>query len=189
MGSQEKLVMVRYGELFLKSESVKHHFIGMLLRNIGKALSASALTYHYETPRGRILIYGDHPEKIADTVSRIFGLVDVSICTRTGTRLEDICAEAISLASANLHEGMSFAVRAKRQQKTGPNSQELGTLIGSAIYDHIPGLRVDLDNPDYELFVEIRDFGGLVYRFADNSAGRITLGYPGQGTCPALFRY
>ena len=89
MGSPEKLVMVRYGELFLKSESVKHHFIGMLLRNIGKALSASALAYHYETPRGRILIYGDHPEKIADTVSRIFGLVDVSICTvqATGSKI------------------------------------------------------------------------------------------------------
>ena len=86
----------RDGEIrgvILKSESVKHHFIGMLLRNIGKALSASALTYHYETPRGRILIYGDHPEKIADTVSRIFGLVDVSICT-VQHRLEDICTRS-----------------------------------------------------------------------------------------------
>ena len=56
VGSREKLVMVRYGELFLKSESVKHHFIGMLLRNIGKALTESALSYHFETPRGRFLI-------------------------------------------------------------------------------------------------------------------------------------
>ena len=180
VGSPEKLVMVRYGELFLKSESVKHHFIGMLLRNIGKALSASGLTYHYETPRGRILIYGDHLEKIADVVSRIFGLVDVSICTRTGTRLEDICSEAISRASANLHEGMSFAVRAKRQQKTGLNSQELGTLIGSAIYDHIPGLLVDLDNPDYELFVEIRDFGGLVYDSRITAPGGLPWGTQGR---------
>lgn len=180
MITREKLVMVRYGELFLKSESVKRHFIGMLLRNIGKALSASDLTCHYETPRGRILIYGDHPEKIAEVVSRIFGLVDVSICTRTSTRLEDICTEAISLASENLHERMSFAVRAKRQQKTGPNSQELGTLIGSAIYDHIPGLRVDLDNPEYEIFVEIRDFGGLVYDSRISAPGGLPWGTQGR---------
>jgi tRNA uracil 4-sulfurtransferase len=180
MSCTEKLVMVRYGELFLKSESVKHHFIGMLLRNIGKALSASALSYHYETPRGRILIYGNHPEKIADVVSRIFGLVDVSICTRTNTRLEDICTEAISVASENLHEGMSFAVRAKRQQKTGLNSQELGTLIGSAIYDHVPGLHVDLDNPDYELFVEIRDFGALVYDSRIAAPGGLPWGTQGR---------
>jgi tRNA uracil 4-sulfurtransferase len=180
MSCPEKLVMVRYGELFLKSESVKHHFIGMLLRNIGKALTASSLSYHYETPRGRILIYGHHPEKIADMVSRIFGLVDVSICTRTNTRLEDICTEAISLASENLHEGMSFAVRAKRQQKTGLNSQELGTLIGSAIYDHVPGLHVDLDNPDYELFVEIRDFGALIYDSRIAAPGGLPWGTQGR---------
>jgi thiamine biosynthesis protein ThiI len=178
--SSEKLVMVRYGELFLKSESVKHHFIGMLLRNIGRALSASALSYHFETPRGRILIYGDQPGKIADIVSRIFGLIDVSICTRTSSVLEEICTEAISLASANLHAGMSFAVRAKRQQKTGLNSQELGRLIGSAIYDHIPGLKVDLDHPDYELFVEVRDFGGLVYDLRIAAPGGLPWGTQGR---------
>lgn len=152
----------------------------MLLRNIGKALSASVLSYHFETPRGRILIYGKQPEKIADIVSRIFGLVDVSICTRTSSVLEDICSEAISLASANLHAGMSFAVRAKRQQKTGLNSQELGSLIGSAIYDHIPGLTVDLDHPDYQLFVEVRDFGGLVYDSRITAPGGLPWGTQGR---------
>ncbi len=180
MTETEKLVMVRYGELFLKSESVKHHFIGMLLRNIGKALTAASLRYHYETPRGRILIYGDQHEKIADVVSRIFGLVDVSICTRTSSRLEDLCTVAVSLASENLSSGMSFAVRAKREKKTGLNSQELGTHIGSAVYDHIPGLRVDLDTPDYELFVEIRDFGGLVYDSRTAAPGGLPWGTQGR---------
>jgi thiamine biosynthesis protein ThiI len=176
----ERLVMARYGELFLKSEPVKHHFIGMLLRNMGKALSASGLSCHFETPRGRILIHGDHPEAIADVVSRIFGIVDVSICSRTSSRLEDICEEAISMASASLNAGMSFAVRAKRQQKTGPDSQELGTLIGSAVYDHIPGIEVDLDTPDYELFVEVRDFGGLVYSSRIMGPGGLPWGTQGR---------
>ena len=180
MDRVERLVMARYGELFLKSEPVKRHFIGILLRNVGKALSASGLFYHFETPRGRILIHGDHPAAIADVVSRIFGIVDVSICSRTGSRLEDICDEAVSLASANLHEGMSFAVRAKRQQKTGPDSQELGTLIGSAISDRIPGLEVDLDAPEYELFVEVRDFGGLVYDSRIAGPGGLPWGTQGR---------
>ena len=152
----------------------------MLLKNIGRALAASSLSYHFETPRGRILIRGDHPEQIADVVSRIFGIVDVSICTRTKPRLEDICNEAVSLASANLRQGMSFAVRAKRQHKTGPDSQELGTLIGSAVYDHIPGLLVDLDTPDYELFVEVRDFGGLVYDSRIAAPGGLPWGTQGR---------
>jgi len=152
----------------------------MLLRNMGKALSASSLSSHFESPRGRILIHGDHPEAIADVVSRVFGIVDVSICSRTSSRLEDICDEAVSLASAHLSAGMSFAVRAKRQQKTGPDSQELGTLIGSAVYDHIPGLKVDLDTPDYELFVEVRDFGGLVYDSRITGPGGLPWGTQGR---------
>ncbi len=172
--------MARYGELFLKSEPVKHHFIGMLLRNIGRALTVSSLSYHFETPRGRVLIHGDHPEEIAGVVARIFGIVDVSICSRTSPRLEDICDEAVSLASANLRAGMSFAVRAKRQHKTGPDSQELGTLIGSAVYNHIPGLLVDLDTPDYELFVEVRDFGGLVYDSRIAAPGGLPWGTQGR---------
>jgi thiamine biosynthesis protein ThiI len=160
---EETLVMARYGELFLKSEPVKHHFIGMLLRNIRRALGAAGITCRYETPRGRILIYGDEPERITGIVSRIFGIVDVSICLRTSAGLVELSRSALALASPNLSAGMSFAVRAKRQHKTGLTSQELGTEIGSYIYDHIPGLRVDLDGPEYEIFIEVRDFGGLVY--------------------------
>ena len=87
--------MARYGELFLKSEPVKHHFIGMLLRNIRKALAAAGIACRYETPRGRILIYGDEPEQIAGIVSRVFGVVDVSICHRTST---DTCRSLLRRA-------------------------------------------------------------------------------------------
>jgi len=175
-----KLVMVRYGELFLKSEPVKHHFIGLLLRNIGRALSAAGLLYHFETPRGRILIHGPEPEKIATITSRIFGVVDVSVCTLTTGDIEALCTESVALASAHLRPPMSFAVRGKRQNKVGLNSQELGTLVGSAIYDHIPGLRVDLTHPDYELFVEVRDFGGLVYDSRIGAPGGLPWGTQGK---------
>ena len=175
-----KLVMVRYGELFLKSEPVKHHFIGLLLRNIGKALSAAGLLYHFETPRGRILIHGKEPEKIADVAAKIFGVVDVSVCTRTTGDIEALCTEAVALASAHLSPPMSFAVRGKRQKKVGLNSQELGMIIGSAIYDHIPGLRVDLTHPDYELFIEVRDFGGLVYDSRIEAPGGLPWGTQGK---------
>jgi tRNA uracil 4-sulfurtransferase len=178
--SGEQVVMARYGELFLKSEPVKHHFIGVLLRNIRKALSSSGLSCRYETPRGRILIYTDDPAKTAEIVSRVFGVVDVSICLRTGSRIDDLSRCAVRLASEHLSPGQSFAVRAKRQYKTGPDSQELGARIGSSIFDAVPGLTVDLDAPDYELFVEVRDFGGLVYDSRIRGPGGLPWGTQGR---------
>ncbi|MDD3135837.1 MAG: tRNA 4-thiouridine(8) synthase ThiI [Methanoregula sp.] len=175
-----KLVMVRYGELFLKSEPVKHHFIGLLLRNIGRALAASGLRYHFETPRGRIFIHGPEPEKIAAIARRCFGVVDVSVCTLTTGDIDALCENAVALASTHLRAPMSFAVRGKRQNKTGLTSQELGTVIGSAIYDHIPGLRVDLDHPDYEIFIEVRDIGGLIFDSRIEAPGGLPWGTQGK---------
>lgn len=172
--------MARYGELFLKSEPVKRHFIGMLLRNIRKAVGAAGIECRYETPRGRILIYGGEPEDVAGIISRVFGIIDVSTCHRTSADLEDLKVTVLSRAKKHLSAGMSFAVRAKRQYKTGLTSQELGTEIGSFIYDNIPGLSVDLDTPDYEVFVEVRDFGGLVYDKRITGPGGLPWGTQGR---------
>jgi thiamine biosynthesis protein ThiI len=173
-------VMVRYGELFLKSEPVMHHFIGMLLRNIRHALAANGISARFETPRGRILIFGEEPARIADIVARVFGVIDVSVCTLTGKEIKALSAAAAALASAHLAPGKSFAVRAKRQQKVGLTSQELGEQVGSAVYDRIPGLRVDLEAPDYEIFVEVRDFGGLVYDSRIPAPGGLPAGTQGH---------
>jgi thiamine biosynthesis protein ThiI len=174
------LVMARYGELFLKSEPVKHHFIGILLHNIRHALSSSGIACRYETPRGRILIYTDDAKRTADIVSKIFGIVDVSICYMTGSRFEDLSGSAVRLAKKHLSPGKTFAVRAKRQHKTGPDSQELGARIGSSIFEAIPDLTVDLDNPEYEVFVEVRDFGGLVYDARIKGPGGLPWGTQGR---------
>jgi thiamine biosynthesis protein ThiI len=179
-GFSEQVVMVRYGEIFLKSEPVKYHFIGLLLRNITKALAASGLTCRFETPRGRILIRGTDPAAIAEIVSRVFGVVDVSLCTLTGTDTASLSAAALALASSHMTEPVRFAIRAKRQKKTGMTSQELGACIGSAICDQFPLFRVDLSDPEYEIFVEVRDIGGLIYDERRAAPGGLPWGSQGK---------
>jgi thiamine biosynthesis protein ThiI len=90
---------------------------------------------------------------------------------------------AVTLAGAHLHAPSRFAVRGKRQSKTGMNSQQLGEYVGSAIYDAIPGLTVDLRHPEYELFVEVRDCGGLVYDSRIPAPGGLPWGSQGKVLC------
>jgi thiamine biosynthesis protein ThiI len=172
--------MVRYGELFLKSEPVKRHFIGLLMRNIKKALDSEGLPHKFDLFRGRMLVLGDEPERIAAVVSRVFGVVDVSVCTRTSNNLDDLCSTAIETARGNLKSGMSFAIRAKRQGVSGYTSQQMGEVIGRAISDHIAGARVDLSHPDYEIFIEGRDVGGFVYDRRIEAHGGLPLGTQGR---------
>jgi len=179
----EKVVMVRYGELFLKSDPVMYHFIGILLRNIRKAPEAAGHSCRFESPRGRIFVFGENPEEIAGIIARIFGIVDVSVCMRVEAAPEALRDAAVALAISHVHAPCRFAVRAKRQIKTGMNSQQLGEFIGSAIYDTIPGLSVDLTNPEYEIFAEVRDCGGFVYDARIPAPGGLPWGSQGRVLC------
>jgi thiamine biosynthesis protein ThiI len=181
--SAEKVVMVRYGELFLKSDPVKYHFIGILLRNIRQALEVAGHSCRFESPRGRIFVYGEKPDEIAGIISRVFGVVGVSVCTRVEADPEALRDAAVILAAEHLHPPARFAVRGKRQSKTGMNSQQLGEYVGSAIYDAISGLSVDLSHPEYELFVEVRDCGGLVYDSRIPAPGGLPWGSQGKVLC------
>ena len=171
--------MVRIGELWLKSDQVKKQFMTALMRNIRAALDVDGLVYRTEEYRGRILIYGD-VTKIAAAVSRVFGIVDVSICTTCGNAPEDIAAAAVSIAEGKLRPGMRFAVRAHRHQVSGFTSQELARIVADAVWEKVPDFVVDLDNPEYEIFVEAREYGGIVYDGRIPGYGGLPLGTAGK---------
>lgn len=184
-GSEQVMttVLVRYGELFLKSENVRRHYIRKLLTNIEKALGARDLAYSIETFRGRILVSGDEEHLISLTLSHIFGVVGVSPCTRTPAEREVIEKAAAERATAAISPGMSFAVRARRAGMDGFSSQELAASIGARIIAATPDCTVDLTTPDYEVFVEARDFGGLVYDERIPGPGGLPYGTQGEVVC------
>ena len=179
-GEPVEAVMVRYGEVFLKSERVKRRFVSAMAENIGLALEAEGLAHRIETHRGRILIYGDDPARIAETAARVFGVVSASVCTVTTADIEGITAAALKRAERRLRPGMSFAVRARRSGVPGFSSQELAAAVGSAILERFDGVRVDLTHPDYEVSVEAREFGGLVYDEKIPGPGGLPYGTQGE---------
>ncbi|MDR0438962.1 MAG: tRNA 4-thiouridine(8) synthase ThiI, partial [Methanocalculaceae archaeon] len=171
--------MVRIGELWLKSEKVKKQFMASLMRNIHAVLDSENIEYKTEEHRGRILIYGD-AERIAPIVSRVFGIVDVSICKTCGNSSEEIATVAADLASGKLHSGMRFAVRARRQHVRGFTSQELARIVADTVWKKIPGFVVDLENPEYEIFVEAREYGGIIYDRRITGQGGLPFGTAGK---------
>ncbi|HZD43138.1 MAG TPA: tRNA uracil 4-sulfurtransferase ThiI [Methanomicrobiales archaeon] len=173
-------VIIRYGEIFLKSEPVKRRFLHQLVQNIHKALDANSLEHRIETQRGRILIFGPGTNGIAELTSRIFGVVDVSIGSLTSNEVSDLSETALRYAERALQPGMSFAVRARREGTHEFTSQELAAAVGAEILRNIDGISVDLDRPNYEIFVEVRPFGGLVYDNRIPAPGGLPWGTQGR---------
>ena len=172
----KEAVLIKYGELFLKSEPVMRHYVRVLTGNFKQALEGAGLDHAVHVYRGRVLVTGTDLEEIAIVARRIFGIVGVSICTWTEADLAVIEETAVARAREHLFPGMTFAVRARRSGTEGFSSQELGAKIGGMIFGEIPGLSVDLTDPDYELFVEARDIGGIVYDRVAPGPGGVPLG-------------
>jgi len=159
------------------------HYVGILTANIKKALDAAEICHDITVTRGRIFVTGEDVEYIADIISKIFGVVSTSIAICTPPDREIIENTAAGLASRTLKPGMSFAVRAKRSNIKGFTSQELGASTGSCIYEAVGELKVDLKNPEYEIFVEARSEGGYIYETKIPGPGGLPVGTQGKVLC------
>lgn len=173
-------VMLRYGEVFLKSDPVRKEFIKTLLRNCREALRSEELSPAERITRGRIFFCGEPAVRVAAVLSRIFGVVDVAECTLTPPDPDAVTEAAVARARASAGPKRTFAVRARREGDFGMTSQELAARVGSAVLAACPGTTVDLDNPDYELHVELRQTGGVVYDRRIPAPGGLPLGTQGR---------
>jgi len=173
-------VMIRIGELFLKSEPVRRQFMKVLIGNIRSALTSHGIEYSIEDNRSRILVRSQTPELLIPLISHVFGIVDIAPALLTESSVPALCVAAAELGSRNLKPGMSFAIRARRDQVSGFTSQELGAEAGGAVLEAVPGARVDLTHPDYEIFLEARKEGGIAYDLRIPGPGGLPYGTQGS---------
>ena len=173
-------VMIRFGELFLKSEPVRRQFMKVLIGNIRSALTSHGIEFTLTDNRSRILVSSETPEELVPLLNHIFGVVDIAPALLTDSSLPALCEAAGELASLNLKSGMSFAIRARRDQVPGFTSQELGALAGGAVLETVPGARVDLTHPDYEIYLEARQEGGIAYDIRVPGPGGLPYGTQGS---------
>lgn len=178
-----RTVLVRYGELTLKSEPVRREFKKILVENIKSVISE--IPSKIETERGRIFIETPKPEEVTSRLSNVPGVVSSSPTWKTKASVDDICDLAEKVAQKSFSPRGSFAVRARRTGEHKFSSQDVANELGSRILESNPGMSVDLDSPDHELHVEIR--GDDAYIFTDIAGGVGGLPVGTQGKVVALF--
>lgn len=179
MGAQ---VLVRYGELALKSPPVRREFERTLQRNIVEAFLRESVTCRVRSDHGHLYVEVDDGERACRILQHVFGVTSVSEVEETATELGAISAALLARADRILVPGCRFAVRARRTGQHSFTSQELGRDLGAAVFDRWPdrGLKVDLDHPQIELFVEVR--GPRTYLYLDRrpGPGGLPLGVAGR---------
>ncbi len=176
------LLLVRFGELTLKSAPVRKEFERTLRRNILEQFTLAGLACRLRSDYGHLYIQVDRAERGLPLLRRIFGITSASRVYEVPTDPVAIGEELVRRADEHLAVGSTFAVRARRTGQHSFTSQELARDLGGVVLDRWPerSLKVNLDHPAVELFVEVR--GPRTYLSFDRvrGPGGVPLGVAGR---------
>ena len=165
------IILVRYGEVGLKSERVRRRFETALLDDIRQKHARSGIPCSVTLSRGRIFVDSSDWRRSCELLSRTFGIVSFSPSTMVQSDLDRLIDEVVRFADPLLFDGASFAIRARRSGTHPYTSITICEKAGAAVLAANEGrdIRVDLDEPDIEISVEVR--GREAYLFSSTLRG------------------
>lgn len=172
------VVLVRLGELTLKGPYTRAKFEKLLYRNMRDALSSEGLKFRIRIERGRFFVHASDEARAASALRRVFGIKSLSIAEEvTFDDLSDLVSKASRFFAPKV-EGKKFAVRARRVGKHDFTSMDVARELGSALLARSAG--VSLENPDVEVFVEVRGYRAYLYTEVIKAYGGLPLGSEGR---------
>jgi len=167
-----ELWLVRYSEIFLKSDPVRREWEKALTRNIREVLPGCRV----RSERGRIWVEGPVDR---ERLRRVFGIVSFSPVTWCSPG--DLNESLLDLCRKCGVEGLrTFGIRMRRVGTHPFTSQEKAVELGNLVREEFPHLVVDLKHPDLELHVEIREGDCYLYTEVIPGAGGLPLGVEGS---------
>ncbi|WP_308640002.1 tRNA uracil 4-sulfurtransferase ThiI [Paenibacillus silvisoli] len=168
-------IIVRFGEFTLKGKN-RSKFDKKLEEQVRKAIRGNEKV-ELSSTYGRIYLTlnGEPYEEIAVKLKDIFGIVSISPIRTVESELETIRSAALEVMQSLPKQPSTFKVSARRVDKKFPHdSQEMNHLVGSHVLREMPGLQVNVREPEVELRVEIQPDGTHVFSSVIPTAG----GYP-----------
>src|SRR5262245_33707515 len=171
-------IVVHYQELALKGKN-RPWFLARLVRNLREAL-ADLDVRHVRALMGRIEVVvgpGASREVIGDRIRRTFGVANFSFPGRTPLDLDALSSAILNALGDRTCDGfrVSDGGADKRFPLTAPQSErEVGGQIKRA-----RGWRVNLDEPDLTIHVELLTDQAFYFFGKERGPGRLPTGTAG----------
>jgi len=175
----KKPILVRYGEIGVKSPVVRKRFEKKLISNIKVLIDCKI-----DINQGRIFLYPENHDEALINLKKIFGIVSYSPTLKTTTNYESI-KEAVQFYIKDLIEKgefnpkNTFAVKCRRVGTHDFSSREMAGFCGAAVIE-TTNAPVDLSNPDFKLYIEVRDDDTYIFHQKIKAAGGLPIGTQGR---------
>ncbi|MFC1936231.1 tRNA uracil 4-sulfurtransferase ThiI [Chloroflexota bacterium] len=147
-----RVILIRYGEIAIKGAK-RDFFEQQLMDNIQKTLEIPA--ERIRLYKAQIVIDADGLDigLLLEKLKHVVGIVWYAEAETCENDLEEISSIATHIASQEIHQGQTFAIRSRRSDKSLPfDSMKLERTVGSAVGLNT-GAKVNLDKPDVRITV------------------------------------
>lgn len=154
--------LIKYGEIGIKGKN-RHLFEDALVKQIRHALKDVEGKFSVRKEQGRIYVEADTDFDFDETVEalqRVFGIVGICPMIQIEDEGFDALADRVVEYMRNVYpEGEhTFKVHSRRARKNYPkDSMTINCDLGEAILNAMPGMSVDVHEPEILLNVEIRE--------------------------------
>ncbi len=182
-------LIIRYGEIGLKSKKVRRKLENTLVNRIRQVLQRKNISYEklqLLPTRGRLFLHIKDIAKASEELRKCFGIVSFSPSFQVSSNKNEICDGALKLAESIFKDKETFAVRTKRVGKHPYSSQDISVEVGAHLLENYSDrqISVNLSKPDHTIHIEIRDAKAFIFNQIDR--GLAGLPYGSQGTLVAL---
>ena len=175
----EKVILIKYGELTNKKGN-RNYFVKTLTKNIENKLKDFNVLIEKDLSRMYIHYNVEDEESIINKIHEIFGIHKYHIAYVTNSDLDSIKNELIK--TVKLQNFKTFKVETKRSDKSFPKtSMELSKIFGGIVLKNKDNIKVDVNNPEVIIHVEIREKNTYIYYNEFNGLGGYPSGIQGKG--------
>ena len=176
------LLLIRYGEIGLKSTSVRRRFEAQLVDDVRRRHALAGVPCVISQSRGRVFLDSDDWKRSCEILTRTFGIVSFSPTAKVSSALPELTKDVVEFAKPLVFKGASFAIRSRRSGNHPYTSQSLAASLGDSVLKAFPdlGLSVDLEEPDVEISVEVREKEAYLFSSVLAGPGGMPLGSQGR---------
>ncbi len=182
----KEIFLLKLGEIVLKGAN-KRQFENRLRQNVRRRMKAYG---NFDVYIMQSTVYVEPMDEDCDVdgaweaCSTIFGVVSLCRCRPCEKNLDAVFEAIEAYLGDDLDCAKSFKVESKRSDKRFPmTSIQISQEIGGRLAEAHPGVEVDVHNPEYTVYVEIRDLAAYVHGPAVPGAGGLPTGVGGRAMC------
>ncbi|MHA1453039.1 MAG: THUMP domain-containing protein [Promethearchaeota archaeon] len=169
------VLLIRYGEIALKSQQVRKRLLRSLMRNIKFQCQRDKVKFtRIWRDHGFVYLHPEkgHMKKAINCVKTVLGVHSISPSIFAQGEFEEIQQTALELAKDSLSKGNTFGVRARRIGKHSFSSNDIAKTAGARIIEELGeslSLKVNLSSPDKWIHINVRDKNIFVYSDSINT--------------------